>query len=264
MGQRVAIDINGGVATVRMCRADKRNALDLAMFEAMIAAGERLRDDRSVRAVVLHGEGPSFCAGLDFASMMASPDSMGKLLARDAGSPANVAQRVAWIWQEVPVPVIAAVQGHALGGGLQIALAADMRYTTPDAKWSVMEMKWGLIPDMSITQTLPRLVRQDVARELTYTGRVLSGSEAAELGLATRVSDDPLALAQETATLIASKSPHAVRAGKALWDRAPDLDRAAALVLETELQLTLLGQPNQLEAITANMERRDAKFSDPE
>ncbi len=168
------------------------------------------------------------------------------------------------MWQEVPVPVIAAVHGVAFGGGLQLALAADIRYVTPDAQLSVMEIKYGLIPDMSITQTLLKLVPRDRAKELVFTGRILSGSEAVALGLATEVSDDPLASALETAALIASKSPDAIRAGKALLNQAPDLPAAAALALETELQLPLLGSANQLEAVQASMMKRAPSFRDPD
>ena len=162
------------------------------------------------------------------------------------------------------MPVIAAVHGFAFGGGLQIALGADLRYVTADAQFSVMEIKWGLIPDMSITQTLLRLVPIDVAKELTFTGRILSGTEAVDLGIATKVSDDPLADALETAKLIATKSPHAIRAGKALLRDAAGMSRADALKFETALQVSLLGGPNQTEAVQANMMKRAPSFTDPE
>ena len=264
MSERAQVTIDNAVATVRLSRPDKLNALDAAMFEGMIRAGEQIMADKSVRAVVVHGEGRAFSAGLDFASFMGNPDLMQKLLARDEKSLANVAQRIAWIWQEVQVPVIAAVHGVAFGGGLQIALGADIRYVTPDAQLSVLEIKWGLIPDMSITQTLTRLVPLDVAKELTFTGRIISGAEAVELGLATKVTKDPLADALETAKLIATKSPHAIRAGKTLLNEAPTMSRADALKLETALQVGLLGSPNQMEAVQANMMKRDPEFKDPE
>ncbi len=264
MSERAQVTIDNAVATVRLSRPDKLNALDAAMFEGMIRAGEQIMADKSVRAVVLHGEGRAFSAGLDFASFMGNPDLMQKLLARGEKSPANVAQRIAWIWQEVQVPVIAAVHGVAFGGGLQIALGADIRYVSPDAQLSVLEIKWGLIPDMSITQTLTRLVPLDVAKELTFTGRIISGAEAVELGLATKVSQDPLADALETAKLIATKSPHAIRAGKTLLNEALTMSRADALKLETALQVGLLGSPNQMEAVQANMMKRDPDFKDPE
>ena len=264
MSDRVQLTIDNAVATVRLSRPEKRNALDADMFDGLIGTGERIIADNSVRAVVLHGEGKAFCAGLDFASFMGSPDLMQKLLARGDKSPANMAQRAAWVWQEVKVPVIAAVHGFAFGGGLQIALGADLRYVTADAEFSVMEIKWGLIPDMSITQTLLDLVPLDVAKELTFTGRKVTGTEAVALGLATRVSEDPLADALETAKLIATKSPHAIRAGKALLRDASGMSRADALKLETALQVSLLGSPNQTEAVQANMMKRAPDFKDPE
>ncbi|UCH29544.1 MAG: crotonase/enoyl-CoA hydratase family protein [Myxococcales bacterium] len=264
MSERAQVTIDNAVATVRLSRPDKLNALDADMFDGLIAAGERIMADKSVRAVVLHGEGRAFCAGLDFASFMGKPDLMQRLLSRSDESLANVAQRVAWIWQEVRVPVIAAVHGVAFGGGLQIALGADIRYVTPDAQLSVLEIKWGLIPDMSITQTITRLIPLDVAKELTFTGRIVSGTEAVELGLATQVSDDPLADALTTAKLIATKSPHAIRAGKTLLNDSVTMSRADALKLETALQVSLLGSPNQMEAVQANMMKRDPNFKDPE
>jgi enoyl-CoA hydratase/carnithine racemase len=183
---------------------------------------------------------------------------------RDEGTPANYAQRAAWIWNELPVPVIAAVHGVAFGGGLQIALGADIRLVHPDTKLSVMEIKWGLIPDMSGTQTLRHLVRLDVAKELTFTGRVVSAAEAVELGLATRVSNDPHADAMAMAREIASKSPHAIRAGKKLLNETVIASRADAMRLEESLQRSLIGSPNQMEAVQANMEKRAPRFTDPE
>jgi enoyl-CoA hydratase/carnithine racemase len=249
-------------------RPDKLNALDQAMFDALVATGKALAADRALRAVVLSGEGRAFCAGLDFASFMAMASGgqerrARSLLDRDEGSPANLAQQAAYVWTSLPVPVIAAVHGFAYGGGLQIALAADLRLVHPDAQLSVMEIKWGLIPDMTGTQTLRHLVRLDVAKELTFTGRLVSGREAAALGLATRVSetprDDALALARE----IAGKSPSAIRAGKRLLNRSVDVGLRDGLRLEEEIQLGLIGQPNQLEAVQANMEKRAPRFKDP-
>ncbi len=264
MSDRVKLTIDNGVATVRLSRGDKLNGLDPDMFDALIETGKRVATDTAVRAVVLHGEGKGFCAGLDFQAFMATADINQKLLERGAESPANVAQRAAWVWQEVPVPVIAAVHGVAFGGGLQIALGADLRYVRPDAKLSVMEIRWGLIPDMSITQTLLRLVPIDIAKELTFTGRILSGTEAVELGVATKVCEDPLEEAHAMARRITKKSPHAIRAAKRLFNEAPGLSQADALKLETELQVALLGSPNQVEAVQANMMKRDPSFADPE
>ncbi|MCA9531728.1 MAG: crotonase/enoyl-CoA hydratase family protein [Myxococcales bacterium] len=265
MGDRVLIDIDGGVAHVRLNRPDKHNALDPAMFRALADAGRQVAANPSIRAAVLSGEGKSFCAGLDFASFLGDQPAMQALLERNPDeSPANGAQRAAWVWQEVPVPVIAAVRGVAFGGGFQIALGADLRYLAPDARLSAMELKWGLVPDMAITQTLLGLVRRDIARELLFTGRIVEATEAKALGLATRLSDDPLQDALETARLIATKSPHAIRAAKRLLRDAEDRSRADALLLETELQLPLLGSPNAMEAVQANMQKRQPRFSDPD
>jgi len=262
--ERVLVERDGAVAHVRLNRPDKRNGLDLPMFEGLIEAGRSLAGDPSVRAVVLSGEGKAFCAGLDFKAFMASGEVGAKLLARPDDSPANIAQRVAWVWREVPVPVIAAIQGQAFGGGLQIALGADLRYVRPDAQLSVMEIRWGLVPDMGASKTLLPLVPIDVAKELTFTGRIVSGEEAKRLGLATRVCEDPLADAAETAKVIASKNPHAIRAAKRLYEEAPALSTRDAFLLETELQLPLLGSPNQMEAVQANFEKRAPSFRDPE
>jgi enoyl-CoA hydratase/carnithine racemase len=269
ISDRVQIDLKDGVADVRMIRTDKMNAIDNAMFEALTEAGKVLCADRAVRAVVLSGEGRAFCAGLDMGSFaaMAGParasDAPAQNLFQRGPSGANRAQLAAWVWQEVPVPVIAAVHGVAFGGGLQIALGADIRIVAPDARMSVMEVKWGLIPDMSASQTLRRLVPIDVAMELTFTGRQFSGSEAKELGLATRVSatprEDALALAAE----IASKSPDAIRAAKKLFEDSWHAPTADGLRLEESLQRGLIGKPNQVESVKSNFEKRAARFQDP-
>ena len=253
-----------GVATVTMVRADKHNALDQAMFDGLMDAAEQLAGDASVRAVVLHGEGKSFCSGLDVASFMGGSGGTGVLLTRDGGRLANFAQRVTYDWSLVPAPVIAAIHGNCFGGGLQIALGADIRIATPDAKLSIMEIKWGLVPDMGITQTLPRLIPIDVAKELTFTGRVVSGSDALALGLVTRIVDDPLASALALADEIAQKSPDAVRAAKRLYNETwVSDDTAAALVRESELQAGLIGKPNQVAAVVAGMSGERPVFVDP-
>lgn len=253
-----------GVATVTMVRADKHNALDQAMFDGLMNAAAQLADNISVRAVVLHGEGKSFCSGLDVASFMSGEGGTGVLLERDADRLANFAQRVTYDWSLVPAPVIAAIHGNCFGGGLQIALGADIRIAAPDAKLSIMEIKWGLVPDMGITQTLPRLVPIDVAKELTFTGRIVSGSDALALGLVTRNGDDPLASALALADEIAQKSPDAIRAAKRLYDEAwVKDDAAAALKRESELQIGLIGKPNQLAAVVAGMSGEQPAFVDP-
>jgi enoyl-CoA hydratase/carnithine racemase len=195
---------------------------------------------------------------------MAGEGGTDVLLARDDDRLANFAQRVTFDWSLVPVPVIAAIHGNCFGGGLQIALGADIRIAAPDAKLSIMEIKWGLVPDMGITQTLPRLIPIDVAKELTFSGRIVSGSESFELGLVTRTADDPLAAALALADDIAQKSPNAVRAAKRLYDETwTSNDSAAALVLETDLQVGLIGSHNQIAAVMAGMSGEPPVFADP-
>ncbi len=264
MQDRVTVDIAEHVASVRLCRPNKRNGLDVAMFDGLIAAAEQVSQTSGVRAVVLSGEGAAFCAGLDFRSFLAGgPEVREKLLARGE-SPANLAQRIAWIWRELPMPVIAAVHGAALGGGLQLAAGADIRLVCPEAQLSVMEIKWGLIPDMGITATLLPSVRLDILKELTFTGRIFSGEEAVRLGICTRSTEEPLADAMALAQAIAARSPDAVRAGKKLFEQARRMSVADALAYETQLQLPLLGSANQLEAIAANFEKRMPNFRDPD
>lgn len=267
--QLVTVEIKDGVADVRLNRAEKYNALSPDMFKAIIDAGEQVAAAKDVRAVVLSGNGRGFCAGLDMTSFAGmadntgSGDAAGGLLAKGDG-PENFAQRPAYVWKRMPVPVIAALHGVAYGGGAQIALGADIRIASPETKMSVMEIKWGLIPDMSLTQTLRDLVPLDVAKELTFTGRILSGEEAKEMGLVTKVSETPLEDALAMAEEIAGKSPDAIRAGKKLLDEAWHADERTGLELEAALQTQLIGTPNQVEAITANFEKRPPAFTDPE
>jgi enoyl-CoA hydratase/carnithine racemase len=263
LSDRVRVRVEDGIADVRLARADKLNALDGAMFEALVATGVELSADRGLRAVVLSGEGRAFCAGLDVSGFGRRDAGGPDLFARGPDSPANLAQRAAWIWTEIPVPVIAAVHGVAYGGGLQIALAADVRFVAPDARLSVMEIKWGLVPDMTGSVTLRGLVRRDAALELVWTGRVVSGAEALELGLASHLSDSPREAAFELARDIARRSPSAIRAGKRMFG-APRAELEQALRLEEELQRSLLGGPDQLEAVRANLEKREPVFRDRE
>ena len=268
MEQLVRIEKKDGVAEVRLARADKLNAMDLPMFAALVEAGLELAADRSVRAIVLSGEGRAFSAGLDVQAVMSSLGQRSgggpRLSDTSDDSPANAAQRAAWVWQEVPVPVIAAVHGVAYGAGLQVALGADIRFVAPDAKLSIRETHWGLIPDVALTQTLRHVVGLDVAKELTFTARVVSGTEAKELRLATHLSDDPRGDALALAREIAGRSPDAVRAAKKLFNTALLGSVADGLRLEAELQGTLVGRPNQLEAVKANLEKREPRFRDPE
>lgn len=266
MSELVTFTCNEGIADIRLNRPDKHNSLTLDMFAALAAAGERLRSEAGVRVAVLSGNGPSFCAGLDFSimrGMLGGPAEAQAVLAtlmRRDDRPDNLAQRVAYTWKTAPVPVIGALTGVAFGGGCQIALGCDMRIAAPDVKMSIMEIRYGLVPDMSLTQTLPDLLPLDVAMELTLTGRVLGAEEAQRLGLITRIADDPLAAAFDLARIIAQKSPHAVRASKRLLNAAWRADATAGLALEEGLQLTLLGTPNQREAVEASMQNRAAEY----
>lgn len=263
MSERVRIEREDGVARVFLARPEKRNALDGAMFEALAAAADELAGEAGLRAVVLAGDGPAFCAGLDLAAFMARPQDLPGMLAPLPGEPVNLFQKAAWAWHALPVPVIAAIRGPAYGGGLQIALGADIRLLAPDAALSVMEIRWGLVPDMAGSRLLAELVGADVAKELTWTGRIVEAEEAVRLGLATRVVDDPLAEATALARDIAARSPDAVRAGKYLLNRSRDLGHADGLALEARVQARLLGGPNQLEAARAGMEGREPRFRDP-
>lgn len=262
--ERVRLTVRDHVAEVALARPEKLNSLDLPMFRGIVAAGEAVARTPGVRAVVLHGEGRSFCSGLDFMNFMAGGEAAREELLAERTGIANVAQRVAWIWQELRVPVVAALQGHVFGGGLQIAAGADVRIAHPEARLAVLEIKWGLVPDMGITRTLASTVRPDVLRELTWTGREVSGEEAVSLGLVTHLAADPLAEARALAARIAGRNPEAVQAAKALLSQAEGLDDAAAFRLETALQRRIIGSPNQLEAAMAAMQRREPAFTDPE
>jgi len=263
--QRVTIEITDHVADVRLNRGDKHNGLDTAMFEGLRDAAARVRDDQDVWAVVLSGNGPSFCAGLDVQDAVTSgafsqADSLDQRL---DGELVNLYQAVAYDWRRVAAPVIAAIHGNCFGGGLQVALGADIRIASTDARLSVMEIKWGLIPDMGLAVTLPPLVRQDVAKELTFTGRIFSGLEGRELGVVTRVAEDPRAAALELAREIASKSPDATRFGKRLLNEAWAADDAESLLLESRLQKALIGSPNQIATVQAQFEKRPAEYAAP-
>jgi enoyl-CoA hydratase/carnithine racemase len=262
--QRVRIEVADHIATVTMTRPEKHNALDIAMFQGLGDAADEVGALHGVRAVVLHGEGPSFCSGIDVAGVLAAQANGDAPTDPLSGSAPNFFQRAAYAWIEVPVPVIAAIHGNCLGGGLQIALGADIRIARPDARLSVMESKWGLIPDMSITRTLPRLVGIDVAKELTYTARILSGEEADGLGLVTRLAEDPLAAAQALAAEIAGRSPDAIRRAKHLYDEAWTGSVTETLGLEARLQSELMGSPNQIAAVTAGMTKQPPQFVDPD
>lgn len=263
MEPRTRVTVADHVATVTLARPDRHNALDEHMFRGIHAAIEQVAGDTGVRVVVLHGEGPSFCSGLDVGSFMTGESAMtiDDLLQREEGARANFVQRVVTGWLDMPAPVIAALHGVVYGGGIQIALGADIRVCAPDAKLSIMESTWGLIPDMGITRSLPRLVGIDVAKELTYSGRVVRGEEALRLGLVTELADDPLARAHEIAATWAVRSPDAVQRAKRLYDATWSMDAGPALLLEEKLQRELLGSPNQLEAVRAGLLKQTPSFS---
>ncbi|MEX1152892.1 crotonase/enoyl-CoA hydratase family protein [Parvibaculum sp.] len=269
MEERIKTTIVEGVADVRLSRADKMNALDDAMFMALLETGEKLKADKSVRAIVISGEGRAFCAGLDMGNFgrMASGEReanksevTGRLAQRTHGI-ANRAQYAALVWRDIPVPVIAAVHGVAFGGGFQVALGADMRFVAPGTRFSVMEIKWGLVPDMAGMYLMRGLAREDVIRDLTYTGRIFEADDALAYGFATRLCNDPHAEALTVAREIADKSPTAIRAAKRILNDAPDADAAAILLAESVEQDKLIGGAHQKEAIMANLEKRRPKFA---
>ena len=268
MSDLVKISIDNRVADVRLNRPEKYNALSSEMFTAIYEAAMTLSKNNAIRAVVLSGEGRGFCAGLDFDRFKqmedgAMPESA-DITDRMADNITNAGQYIAYGWKQLPVPVIAAVHGVALGGGCQIALGADIRFATPDAKFSVMEIKWGLIPDMSGSQTLRDLVRIDIAKELIYTGKIISGEDAARLGLVTHVCKNPLEEAHKLAREIAGKNPHAIRAAKKLLNECWHGDDAKGLLMESQLEGKLISSHNQVEAVKANFENREPQFKDPE
>jgi enoyl-CoA hydratase/carnithine racemase len=272
---RVTISVVDGIADVKMNRADKRNALDNAMFTSLNAAGEYLKKLDGLRVVVLSGDGASFCAGLDFSSFAQMAEAGAKANAADNkagvksdmnagamvdGRITHMAQQVCWVWQEVPVPVIAAVHGHALGGGIQIALGADIRIVHPDTQLSVREVHWGLIPDMTGTLMLSRLVRPDIVKNLVFTARVFSGHEAHEMGIATQLSQNVHADAMTMAREIAGRSPEAVRGAKKLINLLANSGAAEQFAAERATIGQLIGSANQAEAVMSHFEKRPPIF----
>ena len=270
MENRIDISIDNNVAHVKMVRGDKMNALDADMMDALIEAGERVKANKSLRAVVISGEGKAFCAGLDmgnFAKMAGSGEAgvtegdRQKLADRTHGL-ANRPQKVAFTWREVEVPVIAAAQGFALGGGFQLFMGADMRYAAPGTKFSIMESRWGLIPDMGTTHVMTRVAREDVVKELALTARIFEADEAYEHGFLTRICDNPIEAALDTAAAIATRNPDAVRGTKRLFNEPADRFVADTLLLESVLQDDIIGMPNQIEAVKAELEGRPAVYED--
>lgn len=263
MTERVTITIEDGIAEVTLNRPDKLNAFDTAMFAAVSAAGERLRDEPGLRAVILTGAGRGFCAGIDTGLLMEFASNLEELrreiVTPPAGQAANRFQHPCTVWADLPVPVIAALHGVCFGAGLQLALGADLRIAAPTTQMSIMETRWGLIPDMGLTKRLPALMRADQALELILTARVLDATEAQALGLVTRLSDEPLDSARQIARSIATRSPEAVRGAKELVRAAwPGGD--AHLALEARLQAAIIGSANQIEAVMAGLQRREPRF----
>ncbi len=262
---RVTLTMQNGVAEVRLNRADKRNALDNAMFASLAAVGEHLKTLAGLRVVVISGEGASFCAGLDFSSfevMAAGESGSGKMNAgaMAEGRITHLAQQICWVWQEVPVPVIAAMHGHALGGGMQIALGADIRIAHPQTQLSVRELHWGITPDMTATLTLSRLVRPDIAKELVFTAKIISAADGHGMGLVTHLSEEPLQAALTLAAEIASRNPDAVRGAKRLLNLQTSAGVAEQFAAEREVIHQLMGSPNQAEAVMAHFEKRPPVF----
>lgn len=268
----VNMTIDKQVAHVELSRGDKMNALNEQMFEELPRVAQQIRENKSIRAVVISGRGGNFCAGLDksnftkiFEAVTAndgkpSPGLM-NLTERTNGI-ANRVQDAVWQWHTLPVPVIAAVEGVAFGGGFQIALAADMRYVAADSRFSILEIKWGLVPDMGGTQLMRHLASEDIVRELSYTGRIFSAEQAREYNFVTRICDDPLAEATQLAHEIASKNPDAIRASKRLFNAANYQTEAEGLLMESQEQDHIIGSANQVEAVMAELEQRAPVFRD--
>lgn len=260
----VEVNVANHIADVRLNRPDKYNALNPEMFKAIAKAGADIEVRDDVRVVVLSGSGPGFCSGLDFQSFQSMVEKSSSDLvspeSRKTQNP-NTAQIVSYVWKKLSVPTIAAVHGVAYGGGFQIAMGADIRIVAPNVKLSVMEIKWGLIPDMCFSQTMRDHVRLDVAKELMFTGRVVGAEEALKLGLATRIEEDAYAAAYSMAEEIAGKSPDAIKYGKRLLEETWHDTSSAGLSLEAQLQLDLIGSSNQVEAVMSNFEKRPAKFN---
>ena len=261
--KRVSVELDDdGIAQVRLIRGDKMNALDPEMFERIIEAGEILARTTGVRVVVLSGEGRAFCAGLDTSRFAQAPDPSEPTLPERTHGNANRPQQAAMVWRKLPVPVIAALHGVCFGGGLQIASGADIRIAHPETRMAIMELKWGLVPDMGGYVLWRGLVRDDVLRELIYTNREFSGEEAQSLGLATYVDADPHARANAIAAEIANRNPHAIRGAKRLQAVMQEASTDEILLEESLEQHTIMRSKNQIEAVMAAMAKRKPDFED--
>ncbi|MFK7955158.1 MAG: crotonase/enoyl-CoA hydratase family protein [Lysobacterales bacterium] len=265
MSSTVSVTIADGIADVRLNRPEKHNALNLELFHALDELLLRLADEPGLRAVVVSGEGASFCAGIDIASLSANPEqlkTMHEMLRQCDERGANIYQRICLGWQRLPIPVIAALQGHCYGGGMQIALGCDIRLAAADAKLSIMEIRWGLIPDMGASVSARALLRYDTLLDLTLSGRVIEADEALSLGLVTRQVEQVQQSAMDLARTFAAQSPDAVRGAKQLFLQSRLASESEALALEAKIQGSLMGQPNQMEAVMAGMAGRKAVFKD--
>ncbi len=262
MNSLVVVEKKENIAIVSLNRPEKHNGLNMVMIESLINAAKEIKKDKQIRAVVLQGNGESFCAGLDFGSVAQKPASIVPKFLKWPWQKANDFQRVAYIWRELPMPVIAVIHGNCFGGGIQIALGADFRFASPDSKLSVMEMKWGLIPDMSGTISINEQLPLDIAKDLAMTGRVISGEEAKEINLVTWLDDNPKEAAFEYAKLLASKSPDAIRACKALFSKNRHASESEALRRERLYQMWMFATPNQRKAMKAGMKKEEAEFSE--
>ena len=261
MNDRVSLHIENGIAQVQLNRPDKLNALDKAMFEGLLHVGQQLESEKAVRVVIISGAGRGFCAGLDMASFTGSPVGSTDLEQRTYGT-SNLFQQVVMQWRKLKPPVIAAIHGVCIGGGLQIVSGADIRISTADARMSIMEMRWGIIPDMGGFTIWRNLLREDVLRELTYTNREISGTEAQSFGLVTYLAEDPLQRAMDIASEICRKNPAAVQSAKSIINRLADMDEAEILLAESRDQKAILGTENQAEAVMAFMQKREPRFVD--
>lgn len=260
MPRHITTTIDEGIAHVRLARPDKLNALTLDMLDDLVATAHGLRADRRLRAVVIAGDGDAFCAGLDFGTVMKDPRGIARRFAPRPWRGTNTFQEAPWAYRRLPVPVIAAVHGHCLGGGLQIALAADFRIARADSTWSVLEGAWGIVPDMSGVHALSQLVGIDVAKKLTMTAAKISGERAHELGLVTDLADDPVAAATELAHQLAERSPDALAATKRLFERTWASGPRRSFARERLEQLPLLFGPNTARARQANLARTAAEY----
>lgn len=260
MEERVKLVVRDAVAYVTLNRAAKFNGLDWDMLQGLVATAKRIRQDKSIRAVILHGDGPVFCAGLDFGSFGKQPLKALRGFLKYGVRSTNLFQDVAWVWRELPVPVIAVLHGRCYGGGVQIALAADFRFTTPDCEFSIMEAKWGLVPDMTGTVTLRELLPMDVAMRLTMTGESFSGTEAKALNLVTEVAEDPMAAAEALVAVLKTRSPDSVAATKALFHQTWNASANAAFDIESRIQRKLIMGKNHAIARKANFAKEAPAF----